>query len=147
VARPARAGHNVGVTIVGVLLVAALGLALPEARPEALPSAVLVSFERTGGFAGIERSLVVHRSGKVVGDGFPVTTQRLSATRLRALRGALVRARFATLRRTYVSDTPIADGYVYWIRYAGRTIQIEEGAKLPPRLARPFSLLIRLAAQ
>jgi hypothetical protein len=146
VARPAGAGHNGGMHIVGVLLVAALGLAVPEARPEAQPPAVLVAFEQTGGFAGIERSLIVDRSGKVVADGFPVTTRRLSTTRLRALRDALVRARFATLRRTYGSDPPVADGYVYGISYGGRTIHIEEGAQLPTRLARPYSLLMRLVA-
>jgi hypothetical protein len=133
-------------TVVGVLLVAALGLAAPQGRPEAQP-AVLVTFEQTGGFAGIERGFVVHRSGKVVSDGLAVRTQRLSATRLRTLRNALVQARFATLRRTYESETPVADGYVYWITYAGRTIRVEEGAELPRRLARPFSLLERLVAQ
>jgi hypothetical protein len=131
-------------SLLGVLLVAVLGLAFP--RPEAQP-VVLVTFEQTGGFAGIERGLVVHRSGKVVSDGLPVTTHRLSAARLRALRNALVQARFATLLRTYESETPVADGYVYRIRYAGRTIRVEEGAELPARLARPFSLLTRLVAE
>jgi hypothetical protein len=144
VARPARAGHNAGVGVVG-LLVVALGLALPGAGPQAQPAA-LVSFEQSGGFAGIERGLIVHRSGKVVSDGLPVTTHRLSATRLRALRNALVQARFATLRRTYESEAPVADGYVYRIRYAGRTIRVEEGAELPPRLERPFALLSALVA-
>lgn len=98
-------------------------------------------FEQTGGFAGIERGLVVYRTGRVVSDGLPVRTSRLSSTRLRALRLALQQARFATLQRKYESDEPVADGYVYRISYAGRTIRIDEGAKLPPRLARPFSLL------
>lgn len=126
--------------VVGLALLLALAAGLAQARPAA-ESSVLVMFEQTGGFAGIERGLVVYRTGRVVSDGLPVRTSRLSSTRLRALRLALQQARFATLQRKYESDEPVADGYVYRISYAGRTIRIDEGAKLPPRLARPFSLL------
>ena len=101
----------------------------------------LVTFEQTGGFAGIERGFAVRTSGVVVSDGLPVTAKRLSAKRLAALRTALIQARWVTLARRYESETPISDGYVYRVTYAGKTIKIEQDAKLPARLARPFSLL------
>lgn len=101
----------------------------------------LVTFEQTGGFASIERGFAVRTTGAVVSDGLPVTAKRLSAKRLVALRAALTQARWGTLARRYESDTPISDGYVYRITYAGKTIKIEQEAELPVRLARTFSLL------
>jgi hypothetical protein len=127
-------------------VVVALLLTVAVAAPEAgaASSSVLVRFDQTGGFAGIERGLVVHRSGKVVSDGLPLQTEHLSSAGVEALRGALARARWATLQKRYESETPIADGFVFRITYAGRTIRVEEGAKLPARLARPFKLLSAL---
>lgn len=111
----------------------------------AAPSSVLVTFEQTGGFAGIERGMSVTRSGKVVSDGLPVTTSQLSPTRLAALRAKLVGAQWATLRTKYEPETPISDGYVYKVTYAGRTIRVEQGATLPLRLKRPFAMLQAIA--
>ena len=70
-----------------------------------------------------------------------MTAKHLSSKRLTHLRTALRQARWRTLGRRYESDVAIADGYVYRITYAGKTIKIEQDAKLPARLARPFSLL------
>jgi hypothetical protein len=50
-----------------------------------------------------------------------------------------------TLKASYESDSPVSDGYVYRITYAGRTIRIEEGATVPPRLARAYAMLARIA--
>jgi hypothetical protein len=120
----------------------ALGAAVTsQAVPAAAPSQVLVSFEQTGGFAAIERGLSVRRSGAVVSDGLPVKVKQLSPARLRMLRGVLAGAQFATLRDKYESDEPIADGFVYRIAYAGRRVQIEQGARLPVRLDRAFTAL------
>ena len=83
VADAARAGHHGPIRGVSLLALAALACATGAGARE---PAVLVSFEQTGGFAGIERSLAVHRSGKVVSDGLPVKTARLTPARLRALR-------------------------------------------------------------
>jgi hypothetical protein len=135
----------VDVRVVGLALLVLLAPAVAQARPAS--DAVLVSLEQVGGFAGIERGLVVYRSGKVVSDGLPLATSRLSPSRLRALRTALTKARFATLLRKYESETPVADGYVYGIAYAGRKVRIEEGAEVPARLQRPFSLLLSLVTE
>jgi hypothetical protein len=111
----------------------------------AAPTAVLVSFEQTGGFAGIERGMNVTRAGRVVSDGLPVTVSQLSSTRLATLRERLVAARWPTLKAKYEPETPISDGFVYKVTYAGRTIRIEEGATLPLRLARPYRMLLTIA--
>jgi hypothetical protein len=120
----------------------ALGAALAvQSVPAAPPSAVLVSFQQTGGFAAIERGLTVRRSGDVVSDGLPVKVKQLSPTRLRTLRAALTASGFASLRDRYESDEPIADGFVYRLGYRGNMVEIEQGATLPLRLARVFRLL------
>jgi hypothetical protein len=111
----------------------------------AAPSSVLVTFEQTGGFAGIERGMSVTRSGKVVSDGLPVTTSQLSAARLALLKQRLVDAHWATLRAKYEPEAPISDGFVYKVTYAGRTIRVDEGATLPLRLKRPYAQLQRIA--
>jgi hypothetical protein len=104
--------------------------------------AVLVTFHQSGGFAGIDRGYTVQRSGAVVSNGAP--HPRLSPAALKTLRDALAAARFSTLRRVYEPAQPVADGFSYRIAYAGRTVRIEQGAKLPPRLQRVFVLLERL---
>jgi hypothetical protein len=128
---------------VRIALIVAL-VASTAAAAQARPLSPLVTFEQRGGFAGIERGLVVHRSGKVVSDGLAVTTHRLSPARLRALRTALVAARFPTLAREYESGTGMADGFVYRLTYGGRTVQFEEDAELPARLQHCVDLLTPL---
>jgi hypothetical protein len=128
------------------LCTAALVLLAWAAAPSAAaPTSVLVSFEQTGGFAGIERGMAVTRTGRVVSDGLPVTVSQLPPARLATLRDRLVAARWATLRSKYGPETPIADGFVYRITYAGRTIRIDEGATLPLRLRRPYAMLRAIA--
>jgi hypothetical protein len=106
---------------------------------------VLVTLQQVGGFAGIERSLLVRRNGRVESDGLALTARRLTPARLQALRRALVAARFGTLQSFYRADPPIADGYVYRVGYGARKVAVEEGAKTPPRLARLLKQLARLA--
>jgi hypothetical protein len=111
----------------------------------AAPTSTLVTFEQTGGFAGIERGMSVTRTGKVVSDWLAVTTSQLSSARLALLKQRLVDARWATLRAKYEPETPISDGYVYKVTYAGRSIRVEEGAPVPLRLKRPYAQLQRIA--
>jgi len=123
--------------VLAVLLALAVG---PQAA--SAPSPVLVSFRQTGGFVGVERSVVVRKSGAVTAENVRVST--LSRARVTALRNALEAARWRTLKSRY-AKVHVADGFLYAITYGGRTIRIDQGATLPPRLARPFVLLQRIA--
>jgi hypothetical protein len=120
------------------------GLLLATAASASASSPTLVSFRQTGGFAGLDRGLVVARSGDVVSDGLPLKKAHLTRPELARLKLALVHARFAGLAKTYESEPPIADGFTYRIKYAGRVVVIEQGAKPPPRVQRVFDLLQRL---
>ena len=107
-------------------------------------AAVLVSYERTGGFAGIHDELTVRRSGRatyVRGLRGATGTFRLSCARLRALRRALVNARFESLAPVYGPDAQVADGFVETVRYRGRAVRVLTGAEPPPRLGRVLALL------
>jgi len=125
-----------------IVLAALLTLAVAPQAASA-PSPVLVSFRQTGGFVGVERSVTVRRSGAVTAKNVHVST--LSHARLTALRDALEAARWKTLKSSYAPEVHVADGFLYAITYGGRTIRIDQGATLPPRLARPFVLLQRIA--
>jgi hypothetical protein len=105
---------------------------------------VLVRYERSGGLAGIRDELTVRRSGRatVIRLRPPSsTTFVLSCRRLRALRTALVDARFATLAPVYAPDSPVADGLVESVSYGGRTVRVLTGAEPPRRLDRLLALL------
>jgi hypothetical protein len=41
----------------------------------------------------------------------------------------------------YDADAPVADGFTYRVRHAGRTVVVEEEAQVPARLARVLDLL------
>jgi hypothetical protein len=126
------------------IFAAAILAALAAASTADAASPTLVSFNQSGGFAGIDRGLIVKRSGKVVSDGLPLEKAQLTPAELTKLRTALVAARFPTLPGLYESDEPIADGFVYRIAYGGHAVRIEQGASPPPRVQRVFDLLQRL---
>jgi len=126
-----------------IVLAALFALAVVGPQAASAPSPVLVSFRQTGGFVGVERSVTVRRSGAVTAENAHVST--LSHARLTALRDALEAARWRTLKSRYAPEAHVADGFLYAITYGGRTIRIDQGAALPPRLARPFVLLQRIA--
>ena len=126
-----------------IVLTVLVGLAVVAPQAASAPSPVLVSFRQTGGFVGVERSVVVRRSGAVTAKNVHVST--LSRAQLTAVRNALEAARWRTLKSTYAPAVPVSDGFLYAITYGGRTIHIAQGASLPRRLARPFVLLQRIA--
>ena len=126
-------------TVLAVMV--ALAVVAPQAA--SAPSPVLASFRQTGGFVGVERRVVVRRSGAVTAENVHVST--LSRAQLTALRNALEAARWRTLKSGYAPKVHVSDGFLYAITYAGRTIRIDQGATLPRRLARPFVLLQRIA--
>jgi hypothetical protein len=115
----------------------AVVLTLPLAGAHAQPQP-LVTYARTGGFIGVQDSLKVYADGDVASSK---GSFRLSAARLRSFVGALREARFATLRPRYDADAPVADGFTYRVVHAGRTVVVEEEARVPVRLQRVLDLL------
>jgi hypothetical protein len=91
--------------------------------------------ERSGGIAGVHDRLVIgpHGAARVTHrDG---TTQRLPASRTRAVRSALRAARFATLATAYRPRGVVNDGFVYDLRAGGHRVHVEQGADgVPQRL-------------
>ena len=135
--------HTVRVRAAAIALLTVLLLAT-AASANATSPAALVSFRQTGGFAGLDRGLVVARSGAVTSDGLPLKKAHLSRLELARLKLALANARFSSRAKTYESQQPIADGFTYRIAYGGHVVAIEEGAKPPLRVQRVFDLLSRL---
>jgi hypothetical protein len=136
------------------VVLAAIALATPAAPSGQLgcipgrPAALLVAYERTGGFAGIREVLRVYRGGQVtlVHARGGQSTLRVTCRRVQTLRDRLVQARFATLARTYAPDEAIADGFVETVSYAGRRVRVLTGARPPERLARVLAILRGIAS-
>ena len=113
------------------------------------PGTLLVAYTRTGGFAGIRDRLRVYRGGQaeLVRGAGELTELRLTCRRVRAIRDALVNARFATLEPVYAPGNPVADGFVEQVSYGGRTVRVLTGGRPPPRLVRVLELLRDLAGR
>ncbi len=140
---PGRLAYNAEMARVLVVPLVLL-LVSTSAAAAASPPQQLVSYARSGGFIG------VHDSVKVFRDGGAASTRgafRLSARRLHALEASLRRARFATLQARYEAEYPVADGFLYRVAYAGRTVVVEEEANPPVRLRRVLDLLADILAR
>jgi hypothetical protein len=127
-------------------LAAVLSLAL--ASPAAAKT--LVRYERSGGIAGIQLTMTVTDAGGVRiarARTSEVTRFALPASQRRALARALRDARVSTLRGRYAPSTPIADGFVQTVHYAGHDVTVQDGARPPARLGSLLSRLGRLAAR
>jgi hypothetical protein len=133
-----------------VVVAAVLPLAALAAASPASAAKTLVSYEQSGGIAGIRTSLSV-----TVGGSARVTSSRtsgisrfkLSDDELHALKSDLRMARFSTLRSLYDSEVPIADGINQTVRHAGFRVTVSTGGKPPRRLRRVLDRLSRLAAR
>ncbi len=131
--------------ITAATLLAALLLASPAGAAK-----TLVSYEQSGGIAGLRTSLSV-----TVGGSARVTSSRttgisrfkLATAELRALKRDLRNARFSTLRSLYDSEYPIADGIAQTVRYAGFRVTVSTGGRPPARLRKVLDRLSRLAAR
>ena len=121
------------------LVAVALGLWAPVAAADTQQCRTLVTWTRSGGFAGTYDTMKVCRDGSVT------TTDgafRITNIRLVGLRNVLADARFDTLSSKYVSKYPVSDGYTFNIRYGGKTVVVEQGANPPLRLQ---LVMVRLA--
>ena len=106
-----------------VLVLTALAAAAPAAQAQPTP---LVTFVRTGGFIGAIDQLTVSTDGRAMSTRGAF---RLSAQRLATLQRSLQAAHFRTLRLKYRPTVPLADGYSYRVRYAGRSVLVEEAPR------------------
>lgn len=99
------------------------------------PADVLVTFVRSGGFAGMEDRLEIRRDGgaRVEGRGQEPRDFQVPADELATLEAELEAADFPHLEPSYRNDPPIADGYVYEVTYDGWTVRCEQDAG-PPAL-------------
>jgi hypothetical protein len=130
--------------VVGAAL-ASLALAGP-----AVAAKTLVTYEQSGGIAGIQTSLSV-----TVGGSARVTSSRamgikrfkLTRDELHALKHALHDARFETLRSLYDSKVPVADGISQTVRYDGHRVTVGTGSRPPQRLRTLLTRLARLATR
>ena len=94
----------------------------------------LVDYHRSGGFAGLEDSLTVSRSGVGVhtSHGWARRVFRVSPAALADLERALEAADFRSLDPSYLPTTPVADGFDYTITHLGATVVTADGAVPAP---------------
>jgi hypothetical protein len=88
----------------------------------------LVHLRKTGGFAGVDHTIVVGESGVVRVDG--EGRGRLPGDRLARLRTLLDEARFATLPMTRI-DPGVRDAFEYHVTYRHRTVTTNAPEQLP----------------
>jgi hypothetical protein len=94
------------------------------ATPAAATAKTLVSFEQSGGIAGVSVSVVVSTTGHVTGDvsgGHP--SHRLRAATLRHLRRLLADARWD---RASPGPSHCADCFAYVVRYHGHRASFDD---------------------
>ena len=135
--------------IAPALVVAALLASLALAGP-ASAAKTLVSYEQSGGIAGIRTSLSVTVGGnaRVTSNRTPgIKRFKLSLGELHALKDGLRNARFSTLRSLYDGKVPIADGIAQTVRYARCRVTVTTGGKPPQRLRKVLDRLSRLAVR
>jgi len=133
-----------------LVLSAALLASAALASPVSAGPRTLVSYEQSGGIAGIQTSMSVS-----VGGSARLTSTRtegikrfrLTAPELRRLKRDLRDARCSRLRSLYDSKTPIADGISQTIRYAGYRVTVSTGGRPPERLRKVLTRLSRLASR
>jgi hypothetical protein len=134
-------------TITAVAAIGAVLLLTGTDTPPAPASAhtkTLVTFHRSGGFAGFDDSVIVRRNRRITvrTRGGAARHKRLSKASMRKLRQALKDGRF---------DHPppagppsgCADCFVYTIKYGGHRVQLSED-RVPDRMRPAIDRLSRL---
>lgn len=142
-----------GVACTVVVLIAALSLAAcsgSDASNGEPGKKLLVKFERSGGFDGVDNKLRIwvdgraifksRRSGEDSGESFKV-----GAGKLRQLKKALVGAGFPSLKDSYLPDNPGADTFQYTVTYRGKRIFMDQLA-VPKTLTKVIALLNEIVA-
>jgi hypothetical protein len=134
--------------VIARTLVVSVGAALALASPAAAKT--LVSYQLSGGIAGISQSLTVSELGSarlVPSRTADPRRFKLTAAQLRGLRRDLRDARFSTLHAEYASKVQVADGIAQTVGYAGRRVTVSTGGRPPARLSKLLARLGRLVSQ
>ena len=108
------------------LLPLALMVAM-AAAPAAATARTLVSFEQSGGIAGVSVTLTVSTAGRLSGDVHG-RTRTLRAATLRHLRGLLADARWD---RANPGRSSCADCFSYVVRYRGHRASYDDSQARP----------------
>jgi hypothetical protein len=132
----------IAVTAIGAVLLLAGADRAPA--PASAHTKTLVTFHRSGGFAGVDDRVTVKRDRRVTvrSRGAAATHKRMSRAAIRKLRRALEDGRF---------DQPppegppsgCADCFVYTIMYGGHRVQLSEDG-IPDRMRPAIDRLSRL---
>jgi hypothetical protein len=126
-----------------MLTVVVLALSVPAGSASAVHAApdpdaeILVTFVRSGGFAGFEDHLQIRRDGaaRLERGGGEARDFQVPADEVTQLEAELEAADFSHLRSSHRNDPTIADGFVYQVTYEDRTVRCEQDAG-PPALER-----------
>jgi hypothetical protein len=133
-------------TIIAVAVLGAALLLTAGGAPSA-PAAVhptLVTFHRSGGFAGVDDSVTVERDRRVTvrSRGGDARHKRLSKAAMRKLRTDLKAARFDQ-PSPQGAPSGCADCFIYTIKYDGHRVQLSED-RVPARMRPAIDRLSRL---
>lgn len=109
-------------------------------------SRLLVSYQRTGGFIGVDDRLSVARDGRAIRSERGGSPQEfdLSPAELSELKAALEAANFPSLKPVYKPPFPISDGFVFTVTYNGKTVVVYEGAIVPAGLQQVIARLSQI---
>lgn len=109
-------------------------------------SRFLVSYQRTGGFIGVDDRLSVARNGRVIRTerGGAPTEFDLSPAALSELTDALEAADFPSLKPEYKPPFPISDGFVFTVTHRSKTVVVYEEAIIPAGLQQVIARLSQI---
>jgi hypothetical protein len=121
------------IIVAAVFLTGCIGQkAQTEAQTE--PPSILVTYERTGGVAGLDDRLVIFDNGVGVlmsrSGSTEISLSKLDMARINAL---FSEAQFSMLQTNYTVSRPSADLVKYSVGYHGKTVTVQDTA-IPPSL-------------
>lgn len=101
-----------------------------SSAPAPSPGQTLLEMTVTGGIAGVDKRLTVREDGSWTSTAKSGAehTGRMTPAELTGLNRALEKSDFAHLPAT-PTGTPVADGFLYRITYAGRTVVTADGSQ------------------
>jgi hypothetical protein len=119
--------------IAAVVLSGCLGVKTPSISRSAPPS-ILVDYQRTGGFAGLNDRVVIFDNGVAVISSRTINTEiSLNQSELERIGNLFSESKFPSLEGNYTSRRGAADLLQYRISYHGKTVNTEDTA-IPPSL-------------